>query len=370
MLTKSDDMLNKRRLVENGYWLYSEIAYRTPFGFAPLPPLIIWEISNKCNLKCAMCVLFGKNKIKQPKGKELSFEEVKSIIDDIRKTYRFLPFKPFIGLTGGEPFMRKDLIEILRYLKESGFMFSVTTNFSIPNEKMIKDMINSGLKDLRVSIDGPKEVHDSIRGIKVFDKVINNIRLIREDKKGRKLPIKINCTISKYNVDTITYMVNLADELKTDLSFQFVEFIDDKHFNAHKQFSIKKFGDYCPTKVDKEILTEDETNKIIARLSEAKKLARKKGVKLFFTPDIRNDNKLKRYFLDINGYRHSEKCTFPWSSARINSYGDMFPCIDYHYGNLRNHSFSESWNNKRARYFRKTLKKVGLFPGCIRCCKI
>jgi len=356
--------------MEYGYWAYSEIVYRTPFGLAPLPPLIIWEISNKCNLKCAMCVLFGKNKIKQPKGKELSFEEVKKIINDIKKAYRLLPFKPFIGITGGEPFMRKDLIEILRYLRKNGFMFSVTTNFSIPNERMIRGMINSGLSDLRVSIDGPKEVHDKVRGMKVFDKVINNIRLIRQDKRGKKLPIKINCTISKYNIDTITYLVGLAHELKADLSFQFVEFIDEKHFNAHKKFSMAKFGAYYPTKVDKETITEEEANKIIAQLNTAKKLARKKGVRLFLTPNITKNHEIREYFLNIDGYRHSEKCIFPWSTARINSYGDVFPCIDYPYGNLRDYSFSELWNNKRAWYLRNTLKKYKLFPGCIRCCKI
>jgi MoaA/NifB/PqqE/SkfB family radical SAM enzyme len=280
-----------------------------------------------------------------------------------------LPYKPFIGITGGEPFMKRDIIEVFNYLKKKNFKFSITTNFSIPTKKQISDLIDSGIQDLRVSIDGPEDIHNKIRGVNIFKRVIDNLKFVRSHKKGKDLPIKLNCTISRANMHHIQELIGIASELKADLSYQFLEFVDDKHFHAHSKVSISKLGAYYPTKVDRGTLNKEETETIITQLNKAKKLAEEKGVKLLFTPDITDNNEIREYHLNIN-YLHTDACKFPWGAARINSYGDVFPCIDYIYGNLRKSSFSKVWNNKRARYFRRTLKKSKLFPGCIRCCKI
>jgi radical SAM protein with 4Fe4S-binding SPASM domain len=86
-------------------------------------------------------------------------------------------------------------------------------------------------------------------------------------------------------------------------------------------------------------------------------------------PDLKI-NEIEKYYLNINSYVHSNTCTEPWVTARINNRGHLYPCMDYYYGDLKKETFKSLWNNEKARIFRKTLKKVKLFPGCVRCCKI
>jgi len=350
-----------------GHKIYSDIVYSLPYGYSPLPPLIIWNITMKCNLRCAMCPFYGKHAIPINTKDELSLIQIKGVINGIRRDYRRFPYLPFIGITGGEPFARSDMLSIFAYLKKRGFKFSVTTNFSLVDKEKIDRLMEIGVSDIRISVDGPEEIHNRIRGGPVFGKIMENIKYVKSINP--KMPIKLNCTISRDNFEHLDYMVNLAKQLGADLSFQYVQFLDKYHMDLHKKVITRLLGGYYPTKVDMDSFNEQEIDFLVSEIRQVKKLSREKKVNIYFTPELRMEE-IKPYFLDLRGYRHSNKCVFPSSSARINSQGFVFPCIDYLYGNVKEKSFSEIWNSPRARTFRKTLKESKLFPGCIRCCKI
>lgn len=359
--------MNKRKILMQGHKIYSNVVYNLPYGYAPLPPVIIWNITMKCNLRCVMCPFYGNHAIPINTNDELNFIQIKNIISGIKKDYRKFPYLPFIGITGGEPFSRDDMLSIFAYLKEKGFNFSVTTNFSLVNKDKIKRLLKIGVSDIRISLDGPEEIHNRIRRRPVFTKIIENIKYVKSINP--KMPIKLNCTISRYNFGHLGYMVELAKELGSDLSFQYVQFLDKHHVDLHKKVITQLLGDNYPTKVDVDSFNEEEIDFLVSEISQVKRLATEKKVNIYFTPELKMEE-IKPYFLDLEGYRHSNKCLFPASSARIDSQGFMFPCVDYLYGNLKEKRFAEIWNNSRARKFRKTLKKAKLFPGCIRCCKI
>ena len=88
-----------------------------------------------------------------------------------------------------------------------------------------------------------------------------------------------------------------------------------------------------------------------------------------FLPDLKV-NELRDYYLNLDGYTHGSYCYSVWSEARIAPNGKMYPCFDYYFGDLRTNSFKAVWNGGKARRFRKILKRMKLFPGCVRCCKI
>ncbi|MFQ5691889.1 MAG: SPASM domain-containing protein [Nitrospinota bacterium] len=60
----------------------------------------------------------------------------------------------------------------------------------------------------------------------------------------------------------------------------------------------------------------------------------------------------------------------PWSTTRISPYGDVFPCLNYRIGNVRDHSLLRLWNNRAYQKFRKIFKARELVPSCVGCCKM
>lgn len=360
--------MNKRILIEKGYNLYCLLVSKLPKGYAPLPPVIIWLITYRCNLRCKMCSIYGQGARVPDVTNELSLEEIKAVIDDLNESYKFYPYKPFIGFIGGEPFTHPNIFEILEYLKKNGFSCSITTNFALLNEEKIDRLAKIGIKDLRVSLDGPKEIHDEIRSSKgTFDKTIKNLRYLRSCDE--KIPIRLNCVISPMNLNNIHEIIPYAKELDADCSFQHLVFIDKEHQDANKTVSKKLFDEEMYMDATSMTLSKNDVAQLDSKYYEIIEECRKQRVTVSFTPDLK-PNDFEGYYLDISDYVHQERCFWPWGTARITPEGNIYSCMFYIFGNLRHGSFNGIWNNEKARKFRSNLKKEKLFPGCIRCCKI
>lgn len=360
-----------RALMEKGYALYNNIIYNLPYGYAPLPRVVFWLITNRCNLRCYMCPFHGKDGANFMSYKdELSTEECYKVIDNLEKSYRF-SVKPLIGfMGGGEPFCKRDIFKILSYLTKKGFKFTVTTNFSVMNKKMIDRLLGLKPKDIRISLDGIGKTHDDVRGVKgTFDKVISNIKYIRQKSKRKTQRIRLNTVMLDNNIKDLYKMIDLARELSCDLNFQHLGFIDKKHFDAHCMLTKKVLGTKAIKNTSFMTPKVRYVKKIIINYEGLKKYAKQKKVNLTFLPDIKKEE-IYPYYMDLDNYVHSDRCTYVWGAARISDKGDIFPCLGYIFGNIMKADFDVIWNNKKARRFRKNLKKYKLFPACIRCCKI
>jgi MoaA/NifB/PqqE/SkfB family radical SAM enzyme len=89
----------------------------------------------------------------------------------------------FLTFSGGEIFLRKDLEDILQAVAENGQSFAINTNGSLPDRigKLLSNThIRRGLMGINVSLDGPKEIHDKIRGKGSFDRLAESIKIIRD----------------------------------------------------------------------------------------------------------------------------------------------------------------------------------------------
>jgi MoaA/NifB/PqqE/SkfB family radical SAM enzyme len=352
-----------RKLSILGYDLYSRfIRTMSINGFAFLPPLIIFEPTFKCNLRCTMCTLYGMGAETPVLKEEMTLEEVKKIFTNIKNSYYF--FLPRIHLTGGEPLFHKYFCEIIEYITNLGFTYSVTSNFAFLNDDILHSLIKYPPQDLRISIDGPAEIHDSIRGVKgTFNKVMNNIEIIR--KAGLNVPVRFNCTISRYNIDYLEQLIDISQKANAQLNYQHLIFLDEKHIKLHYKYFDEVFKCKASPMGHEEKISVSDTNGIIEKIKKIKII----NNKITFLPDLKL-SQIKPYYLDLDNYTHSTYCHSVWTVARIDSSGNVYPCYEYFFGNLKRGSFSKLWNNTEAIKFRKTLKKVKLFPGCIRCCKI
>jgi radical SAM protein with 4Fe4S-binding SPASM domain len=171
--------------------------------------LIQWHLTEKCNLKCLHCYQTGQEQ------DELSSEEVNDTIEEIIETLNSwrtaygLDFSPSVNITGGEPFLRKDLFEILASFIDGGFDAYLLTNGILIDSKKASKLSRTGVKGVQVSIEGPEEVHDSIRGKGSFSASLKGIKnLVNAD-----LEVTLNATVSRLNAEHLVSMIGLASGL-------------------------------------------------------------------------------------------------------------------------------------------------------------
>ena len=164
------------------------------------PRLIFWELTKRCNLKCAHCRAEADDN--QFTG-ELELNTIKKILDDISSVY-----SPIMVLTGGEPLYRNDIFEIAGYAAGKGLRTALATNGTLIDKTIAGKIKSSGISRVSISVDGADAAHhDSFRGVEgAFDAALNGARLLRD----AGVEFQFNTTITKRNVDTIDEILSLA----------------------------------------------------------------------------------------------------------------------------------------------------------------
>lgn len=152
------------------------------------------DITTRCNLKCKHCRTEEVNY-------DLSLEQVELIAQKLAHPQRRIVF-----LSGGEPLVRKDIVEVVSIFKKYIPCVCINTNSLLLNETLLDSLIAAGLNYIQVSLDGVKETHDYMRGEGNFDRAIEKLRLIN----SKKIKLHISCCISMLNIDS---MYDFAEEL-------------------------------------------------------------------------------------------------------------------------------------------------------------
>lgn len=170
---------------------------------------VCWKITRRCNLKCSFCFA-GR-----PKDcKELDLNHNLSVLKKLKekKIKR-------IGFSGGEPLLYNDFPELLTACVRLKIKINICTNATLINNKWASlfKKLNVGLA--KVSLHGPKHIHNKLVGSNSFDSVLNRIR--RLEQAG--VPVGINCILSKENVQYIDRFIEDINKLKLEqILFQFV----------------------------------------------------------------------------------------------------------------------------------------------------
>lgn len=334
--------------------LHDEVPYKLFNGYAFRPLRATFEVTYRCNLECKMCYLVIEGREKQKE--ELSADEIKNVISQFT---RKIP----LTFTGGEPLLKEGIMDVLRHASKRN-MFGLLTNGILITEKRAKELVEIGTNSLTISIDGIKEVHDKIRGKSSFEKSMEGIKRIQEQKRkqGKNNPrINLNAVIMPSNIDSLHEIVGLASELSIDYcSFQALDpslnrsgLNVQNDMNRYMESSINKTNQIDP----------DEMKKHLERIDQASK---KNKVRVNFVPRINRKDLIDYYSGKTDEGKYV--CKFPWSALRISPFGDVYPCFNYNIGNVRKNKISELWNNVHYKNFRKSLKGKKIFLGCMGCC--
>ncbi|MEM1773251.1 MAG: radical SAM protein [Desulfurococcaceae archaeon] len=176
----------------------------------PLPTFIQIEPTTKCNFNCIMCTRKTLNQKRL--NKDLTLEEFKEI-------FRQIPTVRKIKLQGlGEPLMNPYLHEIVAYGRERGISFTTTVNGSLLSGRNL-EMILQFFDEVVISLDTTdRERYSMIRGHKMYDDIIKNIKecVKRKRETMRRINIGINSVISHLNYDEIPKLVELSKSLGVD----------------------------------------------------------------------------------------------------------------------------------------------------------
>lgn len=167
-----------------------------------VPLLVGWQLTNRCNLRCKYCNVHELNKEELPLGLILS------IVDELKS----LGTK-FISFTGGEPLLREDIGAIIDYCKKKAFHITINSNGLALREKLLS-LKNANL--VIMSLDGPEEVHDFIRGDGSYKRVLGSAEALRKEK----IRLNFAVTLTKFNYDQVDFLLNKAREYKATITFQ------------------------------------------------------------------------------------------------------------------------------------------------------
>lgn len=324
-------------------------------GQLGLPRFLTYTVTFGCNAKCIMCDSWKMS----AKG-DLSITEVERI-------FQQLPPLDAIRLTGGEPFARRDLVEIARLatVHLRPLMMHVTTNGFLTDR--IVDFCEHRPKkvplDLLISIDGVEEKHNQIRGhSQAYEMCMNTIRALAERRGELNMRIAVNQTI--VDEEGVEHYRLLREVLRPFGIRNHVVMAYDVSATYHLDREIDvaptevgeftTFGEFSPEKM-RQLL--DDIDRDLGTLPLTQRIAKR-----YYNRGIRNR-------LLGEGTAINPKCVALNSHLRLFPNGDVPTCQfnSQTIGNFRENSFEEIWNSTKAAEQKAWVKKC---PGCWAECEV
>ncbi len=280
------------------------------------------ELSTHCNLSCRMC---GEWKRREP---EMDYTKIISLLGEART----LGAKRF-SAWGTDPFIRKDTADILSYAEEIGFkdMYAISNGLLLNDRKILDKLEKLRTLIIVVSLDGPKEVHDDLRGRGVFDRAVETLRELH----NRGITSSISSVIMRQTLDHLTEIVDLAVSLKIPvISMQPYQREISGLNNNHEEFEFRPEEERAVRKKLKLLMRYAEKRKILIHTASMMKY-----VPPYITRGIS--------FIPPNG------CHVPSRVLRVDSSGNCYPCRvmrirmkQASIGNVYKKSLEDLWHNR------------------------
>ena len=315
-----------------------------------------------------MCWFHGTNGIgDRYSTSELTTDEVLALIEQLAV------HRPNIYLGGAEPLTRDDFTVIAERIKGLGLPLAFTTNGTLLGAELIKSVVGLGIEHMNISLDGPSDIHDAVRGPGVFGMVIDNLNemlSLRRTRGAKKPAITINVTVSPLLVgrlrETIESIRSETRDQVDAFNIHHLWFITPTELQAHQTAVAEALQCSAPG-ARAHLLPSVES---IDSIALSKEIGELQGcAKVTFFPDLREDE-VRSYYSE--GYRARKRCSASSRVVVIQPNGDVGFCPDewiddYVLGNTRDDRFGDIWGNEKARRFRSTMHRRGSFPGCQRC---
>ena len=173
-----------------------------------IPITVSFHITNKCNLRCTYCYSNINNRF-EDNLEDFKTQELMGYIKEMRELGT-----RWVILLGGEPLMRNDIGELVDFIKNENILCEIVTNGVLIPHK-IMDIKKADL--LCVSLDGPKNLNDVVRGKGSYEKAVKGLSVSYENR----MKTRIHAVLTRFNnnSESIYHLWDLADEFNTTFGF-------------------------------------------------------------------------------------------------------------------------------------------------------
>ena len=316
------------------------------------PENVVFFLTERCNAVCEHCFTSVKERMKR---KDLK-------VEDILKIFQSLRDETTVIITGGEPFLRKDINEVVQGMLELPKIkkLSICSNgfFSDKIEFLCETIALKYKKSVcvQISLDGLAEVHDSIRKIPGgFDRAIETCRRLKRLKE-------------KYS--NITYLVHMTGMKQNEFELEkLIEYLIAEGHNS--KFSIVRGNSFSTYGVPEDILNTSYDpmgkSKVELDIPEIEGLIERVSSKF---PSYLNEARKFYFQVMVDVLRTKQRqnpCYAGYKDGVIQSNGDVLICEQaVPFGNLKNWDwdFYKAWNSEEANKHRKKLSACACIHGC------
>jgi radical SAM protein with 4Fe4S-binding SPASM domain len=309
-------------------------------GFTNDHLVLQWHITERCNLRCAHCYQESYT------GKELSFQELlivieqfKDLLDKVSSGSR-IPVRGHITVTGGEPFIRKDFLDLLEvfHANRDRFSFAILTNGSFIDVHIAHQLRRLNPSFIQVSLEGTKLTNDKIRGPGAYESTISALTdLVRE-----RINTMLSFTAHRHNFREFEDVARLGCELGVSRVWS------DRFIPCGSAHAMNETE-----------LSTDETREFFEVMYRAKN----KAMLRFSRTEISMHRALQ--FLIAGGQPY--RCTAGDTLITIHSNGDLYPCrrMPERVGNVLETPLSELYF--RSDFFSALRDRNRMSEGCEEC---
>jgi len=321
---------------------------------AEIEPVCLYlETTNRCNLLCTTCPRTFE--ALEPPG-DMSWELFTGIVDQFPRIAR-------VVLHGvGEPMMVPALARMIRYLKDRGSYVLFNTNGTLLTRRKGRELIDSGLDELRVSLDAAEpEAFKLVRGRDMFARIVRNVsafRAMQRDLAVERPRVSLWLTGLKETVDQLGDFVRLAHEIDVaEIYLQRLVYFPEGQGLARLESALFAGG-------------EDEEGR---RVREAEALARSLGIS--FNASGATDPASS--ITPEGGAQPWSLCRRPWTLMYFTAHGRAIPCCiapfsargydGFTLGDATQQSLREIWNGPRYQAFRSALLSDEPPAACAGC---
>ena len=320
-------------------------------------PIIVWNITSRCNLKCVHCYNdSGAN----TKSNESTTPEAKAVLDDLAQ-YGV----PSVLFSGGEPLTRKDLFELIAYAVDKGLRTVISTNGTLITAERAQQIKKMGVSYVGISLDGIGKVNDQFRGVEgAFDDAVAGIRNCMD----AEVRVGLRLTLTKRNAQDIEKL------------FEFFEI---------EGIERACFYHLVPSGRAQDMLSDDLTHAQSRQAIETILAITKSFKEAGRNTDILTvDNHVDGVYLYLKLLKEDPEKAFDvwklltWNGGGMASSGVGIGCIDFngkvhanqfwgHYdlGDIHQKKFSEIWSNDDEPLLKGLRRRREYVKGRCRLCK-
>jgi MoaA/NifB/PqqE/SkfB family radical SAM enzyme len=322
---------------------------------APAPINLTYSVTNKCNSRCRSCDIWKIYPAERERlDDELSLEEVRKVFETIGPVY-------FFNISGGEPFLRKDLIDIVLTGCEllSPTVVHIPTNALMPGrvvdttERMLRRMREEGYGDIKLtlkpSMDGVGADHDWVRGVKGnWEKLVETVgRLQALQDDWPTLGVGVGTVVSTMNIHKLPETIRAAEELDVDTYIS--EVAEERMEMRNASTGITPDHERYRTAMEP------------FQRSTRKRMEKLGGLELL-------TQAMRHVYYDLTAEWLEEReqvipCYAGITNVHISPYGDVWPCAvlgdSNPLGNVKDHDYDfwSVWHSSRAEEVRASIKR-------------